>query len=53
MLAALGKDADGRLPGKQRGLEDLAVQQLGADVEGGEGLVAVEGIAGVAAAVED
>ena len=38
--------------GEKRGLEDLALQELGADVEGGQGVVAVERIAGVAAAVE-
>ena len=52
-IGALRKDADRVGTGKKRGLEDLALQELGADVEGGQGMVAVEGVAGVAAAVED
>lgn len=48
-----GKDTDGIGAGEQRGLEDLALQELGADVKGSEGVVAVKRVTGVAAAVED
>ena len=47
-----GEEADGVGAGQQRGLDDVLGLERGRDIEGGEGAVAVEGIAGEAGAVE-
>jgi len=51
-IGSLGKDAYGVGAREQRGLEDVALQERGVDVKGGEGVVAVERIARSSAAVE-
>ena len=53
LAGAARKDADRIGSREKRGLQDLALQQRCADVEGGEGAVAVQREPGVAAAVED
>ena len=52
-VSALREDADGVGTGEECGLEDLALEERGADAEGGQSVVAVERVAGGAAAVED